>query len=255
MTTRRAPSIQPAVKPAAATTNAAMTSATAIPARRLAARGRQIPFSGHCESPCRRPKPQAFIMPTWQSEKSNRTGSTGIDRAQRRRDLGGHLPPGRRVVASSRRQRPSRMTCVSSGTTSRRRRARASRRQDRPHRGAPSSAGTGSAVCTRCPPTDAERSSRRPGASAPAVGRPEIERERAARESCRAHSPTSARRRIVALQEECARSFPRDRASAAGSTAARPDRARASSGAPSPGVRDAAPPDRTLARSRRARRP
>ena len=40
-------------------------------------RGRQIPFSGHCVSPCRRPKPQAFIIPTWHSEKSKRTGSTG----------------------------------------------------------------------------------------------------------------------------------------------------------------------------------
>jgi L-malate glycosyltransferase len=28
------------------------------------ARGRQIPLSGHCASPCRRPKPQAFIIPT-----------------------------------------------------------------------------------------------------------------------------------------------------------------------------------------------
>jgi len=48
--------------------------AAGAPARR---RGRQIPFSGHCASPCRRPKPQAFIMPTWHSEKSKRTGSTG----------------------------------------------------------------------------------------------------------------------------------------------------------------------------------
>ena len=40
-------------------------------------RGRHSPLSGHCVSPCFRPKPQAFIMPTWQSEKSKRTGSRG----------------------------------------------------------------------------------------------------------------------------------------------------------------------------------
>ena len=32
--------------------------------------GRHSPFSGHCESPCARLNPQAFIMPTWHSEKS-----------------------------------------------------------------------------------------------------------------------------------------------------------------------------------------
>ena len=37
---------------------------------RLRTVGRHTPRSGHCESFCARLKPHAFIMPTWQSEKS-----------------------------------------------------------------------------------------------------------------------------------------------------------------------------------------
>ena len=48
--------------------------------RRVRARGRQTPRSGHCASACARLKPQAFIMPRWQSEKSYRTGSSGSSR-------------------------------------------------------------------------------------------------------------------------------------------------------------------------------
>ena len=40
--------------------------------------GRHTPRSGHCESRCARLKPQAFIMPTWHSEKSKRTGSARV---------------------------------------------------------------------------------------------------------------------------------------------------------------------------------
>ena len=48
--------------------------------RRVRARGRQTPRRGHCASPCARLKPQAFIMPRWQSAKSYLTGSAGSSR-------------------------------------------------------------------------------------------------------------------------------------------------------------------------------
>ncbi len=38
------------------------------------------PRSGHCASPCARLKPHAFIIPTWQSEKSYLIGSAGSSR-------------------------------------------------------------------------------------------------------------------------------------------------------------------------------
>ena len=56
-------------------------------------------------------------MPTWQSEKSNRTGSAGsIARSEAVMSAAIRQPGDVYVV--SRRQRPSRMTCVSSGTIS-----------------------------------------------------------------------------------------------------------------------------------------
>jgi hypothetical protein len=61
--------------------------------------------------------PQAFIMPRWQSAKSYFTGSSASSRrsdAVMSRAIG-HPGLMRRV---SRRHRPTRMTCVSSGTTS-----------------------------------------------------------------------------------------------------------------------------------------
>ena len=138
-----------------------MSAAIAAPPRLGARRaGRQIPFSGHCVSPCRRPKPQAFIIPTWQIEKSKRTGSTGSIGAQRRGDLGRHAPARRRVARQAqapaepdhvRVERHDQLAPAASTST----------RRGPPRRGGPSSAGTGSAACSRCPPTGAERSSRR----------------------------------------------------------------------------------------------
>ena len=133
------------------------------------ARGRQIPFSGHCASPCRRPKPQAFIIPTWQIEKSKRTGSTGsIARSEAVMSAAMRHPGD--VYRVSRRHRPSRITCVSSGTISFARgidvhapRSTSSRRtiqrRNRFRRLQP------------LPPTAAERNSRRPCAPAPAARR------------------------------------------------------------------------------------
>ena len=85
---------------------------------RLRARGRQTPRSGHCESFCARLKPQAFIMPRWQSAKSYLTGSSGSSGRSDAVISRAMAPAGARDSASSRRQRPTRMTCVSSGTTS-----------------------------------------------------------------------------------------------------------------------------------------
>ena len=61
---------------------------------------------------------------------------------------------------------------------------RASTRRGPPRRAAPSSAGTGSAACRRCQPTAAERSStRRDALGHAAVGAPDVERQRARRET------------------------------------------------------------------------
>jgi low temperature requirement protein LtrA len=88
--------------------------AAAFRARRL---GRQIPFNGHCASPCRRPKPQAFIMPTWQIEKSKRTGSTGSMERSEAVISAAMRHPGD-VYRVSPRHFPRRITCVSRGTIS-----------------------------------------------------------------------------------------------------------------------------------------
>ena len=83
-----------------------------------AARGRQTPRSGHCASFCARLNPHAFIIPRWQSEKSYLTGSSGSSAAQRRRDVARHRASPGSCSASAARQRPTRITWVSSGTTS-----------------------------------------------------------------------------------------------------------------------------------------
>ena len=52
--------------------------------RDLRGRGWQCPFNGHCALPWRRSKPQAPIIPTWQSAKSKRTGSAASRRRRAR---------------------------------------------------------------------------------------------------------------------------------------------------------------------------
>jgi hypothetical protein len=76
-----------------------------------------MPRSGHCESRCGRPYPHAFIMPRWQSEKSNLTGSAGSIARSEAVISAAIFQPGL-AYRVKRRQRPSRMTCVSSGTIS-----------------------------------------------------------------------------------------------------------------------------------------
>ena len=160
---------------------------------RATRRGWHSPLSGHCESPCFRPKPQAFIMPTWQIEKSNRTGSVGIERPQRRGDVGSHPPAGTDVprqpqaAAQPDHVRVERHDRVALAR-------RASRRPDRPRRGAPSSGGTGSAACRRCPPTDAERNSTRRDASARGRRRAGCRAPAPASRNCRAPRRHPARR-------------------------------------------------------------
>jgi hypothetical protein len=62
-------------------------------------------------------KPHAFIMPMWQSAKSYFTGSAGSSRRSDEVMSCAMRQPGL-VYEVSRRHRPTRMTCVSSGTIS-----------------------------------------------------------------------------------------------------------------------------------------
>ena len=125
---------------------------------------RQKPRSGHSVSPCFVLKPQLPIIPTWQMEKSNRTGSTGsmarseavMSAAMRHPGSGSAsnadtAPAESRACREARRAAPAR--CVS-------------RRRGRPHPAAPSTAGRDSGACRRCPPQAAGKSSRHPAAAA-----------------------------------------------------------------------------------------
>ena len=69
--------------------------------RRLRARGRQTPRSGHCESRCARLNPQAFIIPRWHSEKSYFTDRPGRGARSDAGDVARHRPARARCSASA----------------------------------------------------------------------------------------------------------------------------------------------------------
>ena len=207
------------------------SSAAAFSLRGRRTRGRHSPLSGHCVSPCFLPKPQAFIMPTWHSEKSKRTGSRGSSARSEAVMSAAIRQPGL-VYRVRRRQRPRRMTCVSSGTISlRRRHARPdaevhfvgprhpAKEQVQPLAGA-------AGRWPRKEVTDA-----RPARQA-AVRAPHVERERARRKAVERGTDVLV---IVAdtLRGRTLRSILTAPASGAGSRAAPRDRRRGSSGAPS----------------------
>ena len=107
------------------------------------------------------------------------------------------------------------MTCTSSGTISCDGETPRPRRPGRARRAGPSSAGTGSAACRRCPPTAAGRNSGRRAGAAPAV---RARRGRGA--SARVENDSMAgsdvrRRRVVALAGRTPRSTPPRRSSGA----------------------------------------
>ncbi len=178
---RASPPVAPRRRPPAAT--ATQARAFSLLARRT--RGRHSPLSGHWVSPCFLPKPQAFIMPTWHSEKSKRTGSSGSSCAQGCGDVRRHLPARAHVPRQPQASAEPDDVRVERHDQLRRR-ARASRRRDRLRRAAPSIAGTGSAACTRCRRTAAERNNRRPAGSAGGRMRAARRAQARASKSCRA---------------------------------------------------------------------
>ena len=206
---------------------------------RGASRGWHRPFSGHCESPCFRPKPQAFIMPTWQMEKSKRTGSSGSSRAQRRGDVGRHLPAGAGVARQPQAAAEPDDVRVERHDQPRRRDARPDAEVDfvAPHHPAQEQVQPLAGAAGRRPRKEVAHAGPLRHA---AVGAPEVERQRAASRSCRAPRRRPASRSSVVRRERNARSIPTARASAAAPRAAPRCPRRASSGAPSPAAPGAA---------------
>ena len=198
--------------------------------RRVRARGRQTPRSGHCESACARLKPQAFIIPRWQSEKSYFTGSSG---SRRRSDavMSRAIAPARAGVAGQPQAAADADDVrVERHDQRRRRHARPDAEIERvaPHHPAQEQVQPLAGAAGRRPReevADARRAPERAG------------RRRAVRSSASARLRKAverradvARRRVVALEKEPLDRSRCDRSSAAAARAARPDPGRASSG-------------------------
>ena len=167
-----------------------MVAETAAVYARVAGRRHAADTARHA---CARLKPHAFIMPEVAEREVVLTGSAGSSCAQRRGDVARHPPARARVPRQPQAAADANHVGVERHDQLRRRHARPDAEIERvaPHHPAQKQI---QPLAARCPPTAAERSSRRPGrcAAAPAVRRRQVERHRARRKSCRAPSPTSA---------------------------------------------------------------